>query len=209
MIVLGYQYKVVIEDVEYGMSDLKSVQIQSPLFNKFSVGNACSAELNILFWPKQEVPAQAKIVPYVFGNDGEWIQLGVFYTYTKDESGDKMNIIAYDAMLKADTVWEPSESDEFPMTMQNVVTKFASLMGIDVDSRTAINQSYTVDYPVNDYTLRDVLCFIAGANAGNWIITREGKLLLVPIFASLPEETSYLVSEDGDAIMFGDVRILV
>ena len=67
----------------------------------------------------------------------------------------------------------------------------------------------TIDYPANNYTLRDVLRFIAAANVGNWIITSENNLLLVPLFGSMPEETNFLVDESGSAITFGGVRIIV
>lgn len=56
--------------------------------------------------------------------------------------------------------------------------------------------------------MREVLGYIAVSNAGNWIITDEGKLLLVK-FGDIPAETNYLVEEGGFAITFGGDRILV
>ena len=56
--------------------------------------------------------------------------------------------------------------------------------------------------------MREVLAEIAVANAGNWIITDAGKLLLVPL-NSIPAETHYLVTEYGYAITFGGTRILL
>ena len=92
--------------------------------------------------------------------------------------------------------------------MVQAVNIIAQLMVVTLDPRPALNQSYTIDYPANNYTLRDVLRYIAVANAGNWIITDEGKLRLVS-FGEIPAETNYLVEEDGDAITFGGDRILV
>ena len=66
-----------------------------------------------------------------------------------------------------------------------------------------------MDYPVDengDMTMREVLSGIAISNAGNWVITLEGKLLLIKI-TDIPPETNYLITEDGDAITFGGVRI--
>lgn len=206
---MGYQYKVVIADVEYGMSDIASAKIEHPLFDKLSVGNTCAAELDITFWPKSDIPKMAKIVPFAIDEDGTETQLGVFYTDTRARVGDRLNIIAYDEMLKADVVWVPDQALEFPMTMPAAVTVIAGLMGVELDSRTVLNSAYTIDYPANDYTLRDVLGYIAAAHAGNWIFTGEGKLLLVPLFASMPEETSYLITEDGEPILIGGVRITV
>ena len=82
------------------------------------------------------------------------------------------------------------------------------MMGVNLDKRTVLNSAYTIDYPANDYTVRNELCFIAAAHGGNWIITDAGDLLLVPLL-SMPAETNYLITEYGDAITFGGVKILV
>lgn len=57
--------------------------------------------------------------------------------------------------------------------------------------------------------LQKILCHIAAAHAGNWIITADGKLLLVPLFTAMPPETYYLIEDSGSAIVFGEDRILV
>lgn len=167
------------------------------------------AMLKIVFKRKSVIPRMAKIVPKALVN-GQWEQLGVFYL---DERSIKptgiMTVVAYDSMLKADKVWAPDQSLEFPMPMDNAVDIIAELMGITVDPRTNVSHAYTIDYPANDYTLRDVLKFIAVANGGNWTITRNDQLLLVPLVGSMPPETHYLIEENGFAITFGGDRILV
>ena len=105
-------------------------------------------------------------------------------------------------------MWEPEQSLEFPMTMQAAVEEIARLMGVAIDPRTVLSTAYTIDYPANNYTLRDVLRYIAAAHAGNFIITDAGQLRLVT-FGEIPPETNYLVEENGDAITFGGDRILV
>lgn len=207
---MGYEYQVDVGGTMYGMEDIQSVRIQQPLFDKLSAGNACAAELSMSFWPTVPIPKMARIVPYVReAGTSLYHQLGVFYVDTRSRRHDLVSLTAYDAMLKAEIVWVPEQSLVFPMTMANAVKEITRLMEIEVDARTVLNASYTVDYPANDYTLRDVLCYIAAAHAGNWVITAAGKLLLIPLFASLPPETYYLVTEEGDAITFGGVRILV
>lgn len=205
------EYKVLIGDVEYGMDSIVSATIEHPLFDKWSAGNACAAELNITFWPRGTVPRMAQIVPYCReSSEDDWKCLGTFYIdeRAKDPFG-RQSLIAYDSMLKAETVWEPDQSLEFPLKMADAVTQIASLMGVGIDPRTVVCSDYTVDYPANNYTLRDVLRFIAAANVGNWIITSENNLLLVPLFESMPEETNFLVDESGSTITFGGVRIIV
>ena len=94
------------------------------------------------------------------------------------------------------------------MTMRAAGQEIARLMGVSIDPRTVLSTAYSVDYPANEYTLRDVLRYIAVAHAGNWIITDAGQLRLVT-FGEIPPETNYLIAEQGAAITFGGVRIIV
>lgn len=203
------EYKVIIDGLEHGQADIRSANIKRPLFDQLSIGNACEAELKILYRPKAEAQKMAIVEPYVNEGSG-WERLGVFYIDQRSTAANGITtLIAYDSMLKANLEWVPDQSLEFPMSMQTAAEEIASLMGISLDARTELNESYSVDYPANEYTLRDVLCFIATAHGGNWIITRENKLLLVPLVGSAPQETSYLVTEAGDPITFGGDRILI
>ena len=203
------KYKVLIDNEEYIDADIRSANIERPLFDQLSIGNACEATLKIVFRKKTVIPTTAKMIPYALVNN-QWEQLGVFYL---DERSIKptgiMTVVAYDSMLKADKEWVPDQSLEFPMPMDDAVDIIAELMGITVDPRTNVSHAYTIDYPANDYTLRDVLKFIAVANGGNWTITRNDQLLLVPLVGSMPPETHYLIEENGFAITFGGDRILV
>lgn len=180
------EYKVEIGGVSYGMDALYAANITQALFEKFSVGNACAAELTIRFAPGGTVPRMATIVPCARAAETEeWMQLGVFYTDTRRlTGGGLLEITAYDAMLKSEVVWTPDQDLTFPMTMPEAVDVIAGLMGVALDSRTVLNGAYTIDYPANDYTLRDVLRYIAAAHGGNWVITAEGKLRLVPLFGA-------------------------
>ena len=97
------------------------------------------------------------------------------------------------------------------MPVWTAVNDIAARMGVTVDSRTQLNESFPVQYPVDDegdMTMREALGRIAVANAGNWIITDDGKLLMVGL-NSMPAESNYLITEGGSAITFGGVRILV
>ena len=207
------EYKVLIAGVEYTNKDIKSASIESPLFDVLSVGNACSATLEMEFWPKKEIPPMAEIVPYVRKNPGdEWVCLGRFFIDERSTHyEEEMQIIAYDSMLKAEAIFNPSSWAYFPMPMLSAAEMIAEEIGVSVDQRTELTQgnSYAVQYPTEDVTLRDILRYIAAANMGNWIITANNQLLFVPLFDTLPVETNYLVDEQGNAITFGGVRILV
>lgn len=203
------EYKVVIDTTEYMDADIRSGNIERPLFDELGIGNACMAMMNLVVREKSEIPFMAKLVPYALVGD-QWEQLGVFYVDERKTSySGYTTFVAYDSMMKSNKVWTPDQSLEFPMAMRQAVDVIAGLMGIEVDPRTQVSETYTIDYPANDYTLRDVLKFIAVANGGNWTITRDDKLLLVPLVGSMPEETNFLIEQTGDAITFGGDRILV
>ena len=207
------QYKVVINGTEYTHQDIRSGHIENPLFDEIGFGGACEAMFELEFRPKGEIPRMAELKPYVL-EDNEWKPLKTFYI---DERYDTqpmgiMNVVAYDSMLKADVEWVPDQSLEFPMKQEDAVSIIADLMGISVDSRCSFNSDYTVDYPANGYTLRNVLGFIASSHRGNFTITDEDKLLLVPLRGSAPVSTHYLVTEHGNPIVFGQtnkVRITI
>lgn len=207
---MGYEYKADIAGVEYGMHDIKSANIEQPLFETLSVGNTCSAELTLSVWPIQEIPKGAKIIPYRReSEEAPWKKLGEFFIDSRDEQGPFLELTAYDCMLKTEALWEPSQDKEFPMPMREAAEDIAQSIGTMLDSRCQFNSSYRVEIPLDGASKREVLGYIASAHAGNWIVTEEGKLLLVPLFSYTPLDTNYLVSEDGDAITFGGVRILI
>ena len=84
-------------------------------------------------------------------------------------------------------------------------------MGVELDPRTMLSGEFLVDYPVDengDMAMQDILEGVAVCEGGNWVITDEGKLLLLRL-GDIPEETSYLVTEYGEAITLGGVKILV
>lgn len=202
------EYKVVVAGVEYGMDAIKSGEIEQELFSAPGVGNTCRAVLTLSFWPREAPPRNAEIRAYV-RESGDWEQLGVFWIDQRSDENGRLDVVAYDAMGKAEAIWRPGDELAFPMTMEAAARAIAAAMGTELDERCVFDGNYTVDAPLEAYTMREVLGFIASAHGGNWQITAAGKLLLTPLFASMPPETHYLVTEDGDAILFGNVRLLI
>lgn len=200
-----------INGVTYGPEHEVEHSVDAGLYEKFGIGNAATAKLTLKLYT-DNVPRAATIKRFIRLRNGsqvsEWLPKGVFFTNRRSEEDGQWTVEAFDAMRKAERVWTPDQSLTFPMTAPNAVAEIARIMQVQVDPRTQLDPSYTIDYPANDYTLRDELRFIAAAHAGNWVVTGEGKLLLVPLL-SAPPETFYLVTEYGEPITFGGVRILV
>ena len=210
------EVRVTVAGVLYEQGQIVSLSTRACLFaeDTMTVGGAIAKEINLALVNPGIIPRMAEIVPayrLVKGSQAsEWVQKGIYYIDTRstDELTGVLTIHGYDAMLRAEQVWEPDQSLTFPMTMRSAAQEIARLMGVSIDPRTVLSTAYTGDYPANEYTLRDVLRYIAVAHAGNWIITDAGQLRLVT-FGEIPPETNYLISEQGDAITFGGVRIIV
>lgn len=207
--------KINIAGTDYGEDTIVSLTTTGGLFadGTLSVGSAVSREINLSLWNiSTTIPKMAKLIPYYRISNGtqtsEWIQKGVYYIDTRSVDSGLLTIHGYDDMLKAEQIWTPEQSLEFPMPMTQAANIIADIMGVEIDARTVLNSAYTVDYPANDYTLRDVLRYIAAAHGGNWIMSDVGELWLVGL-NTLPPETNYLCDEDGDWITFGGDRILV
>lgn len=205
------EYKFEINDVEYGPEEEVEHTYSNGIFEDFGFGNAYTASLTLGLFT-DNVPRAATIKRYIRLRNGtqvsEWLPKGTFFTNTRSDDDGYWTIEAYDSMRKAEVVWTPDQSLEFPISMPAAAEEFARILGVELDPRTVLNAHYTIDYPANDYTIRNELCFIAAAHGGNWIITDENKLYLVPLL-SAPAETNYLIEEYGDAITFGGDRILV
>lgn len=211
--------KVVIGGTEYSGSNLVSVSVSGGLFDTPGVGGCASREVALTIFPIGTIPRQSSIEVYVRlvagTQQSEWIPKGKFFisTRTLDKRTGTLDIVGYDAMLKAEEVWLNDDYiyDNWPMPQSEAVADIAYRIGVEVDSRTALSTQFPVEYPVDedgDLTMREVLSYIAVSNAGNWIITDAGKLLLVG-YGDLPTETNLLVTERGEAILFGEVRLLV
>lgn len=205
------EYAFEIAGTWYGPEAEVEHSVDNGLFEEFSIGNAATAQITVSLYA-EDIPRAATIKRYIRLRNGsqasEWLPKGVFFTNRRSEDDGYWTVDAYDSMRKSEVVWEPDQSINFPLSMPNAVKEFARIMQVEIDPRTKLNSKYTIDYPANEYTIRNELCYIAAAHCGNWIITDEGKLLLVSLF-SIPDETSCLVSEYGDAIILGGVAINV
>lgn len=176
--------------------------IERALFSDtVSVGNCTAASLKLSVLTDDEISTAASVIikARVVSDTttSEWLDFGTFYIDKREKSNGLITLQCYDAMLKASQKYvDPSNSDDrigWPKSMQACVTEIAYRIGVELDSRTVINtaEAYQVAYPTN-YTMQQVLGFIGAAHGGNWIITPENKLRLVPLISS-PTETFDIV----------------
>lgn len=213
--------KIVIDNVEYGEDQAWTAKTAIALFENRNptIGLAQVREIDVRIpYPLVTIPRTAEIRMYTRLIKGStksgWLPKGVFYidSRVKDEDSEELSIHGYDAMLRAEADY-PSSALAWTSTSPNaraVLNEIAAYMGVDLDDRTKAaiptNTPYIVGFPAQ-YTIREVLGSIAAMYCGNFIMSDEGKLLLVG-FNDLPEETRYLITNSGNYITFGGYRIL-
>lgn len=182
-------YRVEIAGTAYGEDAIVSLKTQGALFaSSPAIGCCVAGELDLTLYPTGEIPRMARIavsLRLVSGaQQSEWLPQGVYYIDTRQPDGDALALHGYDAMLKAEQVFvSESDTGEWPRTQQAVVSAICTRMGVELDARTVIDPAYLVEYP-NDYTMREILGYIAAAHGGCWIITPAGKLRLLPLTGS-------------------------
>ena len=186
-----------IEVAPFPAADLQEgqlfgVTITGGLFatQSFTIGSCVSREIEVRFLLGEAViPRMAKIQPEVRlvndnGDASEWIPKGTFWLDTRelDRTTGIMTIRGYDAMLKGESLYIVPGEDvgEWPKTMADVADEIADMMGLTIDARTTLDQTYEMQLPT-DYTMRELLGYIAVANCGNWVVTDEGKLRLIRV----------------------------
>lgn len=183
--------KATLGGMEYSEAKIRALSTRAALFAKgtISIGGCVAKEIDISVIPQGEIPRMAEIRAYgrprADGIDTDWLSKGVFFIDTRQMNYQTgvLTIHGYDAMLKAEQDYlSESDESEWPKTMPVVVAEIAARMGVSIDSRTKLNSSYLVQYPLN-MTMREVLGYIAAAHGGNWIITDTGALRLVPLLA--------------------------
>lgn len=230
------EFKAVINGVTYTYGSIKSAQITKTMMDKLTIGQATSAMLDMVFRPQGTIPTAAKIECYVRltnyepttivtdelsnvikTDDGyvlasaysvvtDWIPFGTFYIDTRETAANGlMTITAYDRMLAAEQSFPSSAGS---MTMSAAVAYIADAIGVEADSRNQI-APYSIDSPVGLYTMREVLCGIAAASGGNFIITENNKLRLVRIASPTVVDNTRVASLDilSDTKTIGKVTL--
>ena len=215
-----HEYKAIVDGVEYGQARIMGApETVKSLFsgNTPTIGCCVAQTVRIALIDPSPHPsrmAEIQLFCRVHGNGviSEWIPKGVFYIDTRDSKSTPGVLIleGYDAMLKMESEFTQGVDDgNWPRSMPVLMDDIAERIGVEIENAADIPE-YMVPY-TEDLTMREIAGYIAVAAAGNWIITDAGNLRLVK-FGVVPEAPingSVLVTEDGYAITFGGVRIIV
>lgn len=206
------ELRAVIGGMTY--SRLISCKAYPAAFDGLAIGQAAAAELDLSFVPLGAVPRAAEIKLSARLTDGSvstaWVPQGTYYIDHRDRDVglDVLSVTAFDRMIFAEELYFSSGTitGVWPRAANLVVSDICTRLGISLDSRSRIDSALKVTAPVN-LTMRDVLRNIAAAHGGNFIITAENKLRLLPL-EDLPDLTllgdelgSYVGDEFGNRIL--------
>lgn len=173
-----------------------------------SVGNCNVSSMKIAILTDDVISKSAEVIIKARIIEGdmvsEWKEFGTFYIDKREKNHGLVTLQCFDSMLKASQRYgDPTDPDDrigWPKSQKACVEEIAARIGVEIDPRTVINteEQYQCQYP-NDYTMLQVLGYIGGCHGGNWIITPENKLRLVPLVALMPE-TYDIIDEYYDKI---------
>lgn len=181
-----------------------------------TVGNCNTATLSLSILTDDEIKSTSPVVIMGRLTDGniysEWLEFGTFYINQRDTSFEGLiTIDCFDSMLKTNQSYLDGSdtSANWPKTMKAVVEEIAYRIGVGVDPRTKINTGadYVVPYP-SGKTMVQVLGDIGACHGGNWIITEENLLRLVPLVTA-PDETFHIISHDYEKVKTSDGHLLI
>lgn len=199
------------------------VNAKAPLFSgdEPTAGGCVSREIDIkMLKPAGNIEGLERLAIYTRLTDGdrfsEWLPQGVYFideiqSDAAAEEGDPvwLDIHGFDALMFAEQDYPANSKLSWPARDIDVVREIASAIGVTVDSRTValMMDNNLIQYP-GQYSCRETLSGIAAMYAGCFVMSERGELRLV-CFWDIPKETRYLVTNQGYAITFGGVRILV
>lgn len=198
--------------VEISAPKIKRDLMSAPL----TVGTCSTGTLSLSILTNDEIKSTSPVVIMGRLTDGkiysEWLEFGTFYINQRDTSFAGLVVIdCFDAMLKTNQNYLDGSdtSANWPKSMKAVVEEIAYRIGVGVDPRTKINtgSDYVVPYP-SGKTMQQVLGDIGACHGGNWIITEENLLRLVPLVTA-PDETFHVISHDYEKVKTNDGHLLI
>ena len=154
-----------------------------------SIGNCVSASLRLSIRsendiaPSSSIKIKNRIVSESEDLTSEYLPAGTFWVSRRsyDVVNGLITLTCYDAMLKTNANYPIGNAANWPKTQSAVVEEIAGLIGVEIDPRTVIDPAAPDVEKPSGYTIQQVLGFIGAANAGNWVISKDNKLRLIPV----------------------------
>lgn len=174
-----FDTKVIINGVEHGSNEVVEWDIMETITESesYTIGNAIPTKFELKICTQSIFPTNAEMKPYIRLIDTEWIPLGVFYVDSRKESeGGIWEFVCYDKLMLANQPWETGLY--LPATMKEVMEEICDMLEIQICPDTVI-RSYEVPLMTHEFTMRQVIGFIAACHGSNARIDKNGCLEFV------------------------------
>lgn len=180
-----FDTKVIINGVEHGSNEVVEWDIMETITESesYTIGNAIPTKFELKIYTQSIFPTNAEMKPYIrligSGYDSgytEWIPLGVFYVDSRKESeGGIWEFVCYDKLMQANQPWETELY--LPASMFQVVEEICDVLEIQLAPDTSL--MFEVPLVTHEFTMRQVLGYIAGCQGANAKINRNGELAFI------------------------------
>ena len=173
-----FDTKVIINGVEHGSNEVVEWNIVETITESesYTIGNAIPTKFELKIYTQSIFPTYAEMRPYIRLIDTEWIPLGVFYVDSRKESeGGIWEFVCYDKLMQANQPWETELY--LPASMSQVVQEICDVLEIQLAPDTSL--MFEVPLITHEFTMRQVLGYIAGCHGANAKINRNGELAFI------------------------------
>ena len=179
-----FDMKVTINNTEYGTNNIVEMGLQEAIAEgeDFAIGNAIATRFDLEIRTEDSFEANAEVRPYIMlhgeGASTEWLPLGVFYIDSREYvEGGVWRYVCYDKLMLANQPWETNLT--LPNGMLNVMNEICGILDIEIAEDTIINNLFEVPLMTHEFTMRQVIGYIAGCHAASARINKDGKLVFV------------------------------
>lgn len=173
-----FDTKVIINGVEHGSNEVVEWDIMETITESesYTIGNAIPTKFELKIYTQSIFPTNAEMKPYIRLIDTEWMPLGVFYVDSRKESeGGIWEFVCYDKLMQANQPWETELY--LPASMFQVVEEICDVLEIQLAPDTSL--MFEVPLVTHEFTMRQVLGYIAGCQGANAKINRNGELAFI------------------------------
>lgn len=196
---LTWDMKVNVNGVDYGRDVVMDFSIDRRLVSsdEFVIGTANMGKLEIKLRLQHELPANAKVIPYLglsvgnlswqdahipwaeanfpwSGGNLGWIPMGEFYVDSRERLKNIWVYTCFDKLYLADGAFLSNLT--YPATMQAVWDEICGRLGYTYDSSVVINPNYKIPAGPAGSTMRQTMGFIASANGASVFVGRDGTI---------------------------------
>jgi len=173
-----FDTKVIINGDEHGSNEVVEWDITDTITESesYTIGNAIPTKFELKIYTQSIFPTNAEMKPYIRLIDTEWIPMGVFYVDSRKESeGGIWEFVCYDKLMQANQPWETELY--LPASMSQVVQEICDVLEIQLAPDTSL--MFEVPLITHEFTMRQVLGYIAGCHGANAKINRNGELAFI------------------------------